>query len=330
MSKGLIYHKDGSFTRPDTDYRSFISREPGAEFPPEAGRYALYISPGCPWAHRTMIMRKLKGLEDIIELIQVHPYLGQDGWYFSGEMGSPPEDPLHPGFTTLKQLYLSNDPNFSGRYTVPLLWDKKTDRPVNNESSELIVMFATEFDGLIPEHLRESSKPDGGLYPANLKAEIDAINKTVYDTLNNGVYKVGFARSQESYEENIGPLFETLRELDTWLSKTPYLVGNGLTLADIRLYPTIARFDAAYNTAMLCTLDTIRGGNYPNLHRWLRRLFWNADKHGNAFYDTTAPWLHYYPGGYADSRRRIVFNADIPLIIPKAPDVEILIPKLEG
>lgn len=277
-----------------------------------------------------MIMRKLKGLEDIIELIQVHPYLGQDGWYFSGEMGSPLEDPLHPGFKTLKQLYMSHDPNFSGRYTVPLLWDKKSDRPVNNESSELIVMFATEFDDLIPEHLRESSKPDGGLYPVNLKAEIDAINKTIYDTLNNGVYKVGFARSQESYEENIGPLFETLRELDTRLSKTPYVVGNGLTLADIRLYPTIARFDAAYNTAMLCTLDTIRGGNYPNLHAWLRRLFWNADKHGSAFYDTTAPWLHYYPGGYADSRRRIVFNADIPLIIPKAPDVEILIPKLAG
>lgn len=228
------YQKDGHFTRPASTFRNFISKAPGSKYPPEANRYALYLSPGCPWAHRTLIVRKLKGLESIVDLYLLRMHMGPEGWVFNGE------DPLHPGFTKIKQLYEHADPSFKGRYTVPVLWDKKTDTMVNNESSEIIRMFYSEFDDLLPEHLRESTKEKagGGIFPERLRGEIEEMNEWVYNTVNNGVYKTGFATSQEAYEANLYPLFESLDRLEDILAKhgKPYLFGDHITEADVRLY----------------------------------------------------------------------------------------------
>ena len=280
-----------------------------------------------PQAHRTLIIRKLKGLESLIDVYHVHPIAGPDGWYFSGQGDSPSEDPLHPGFTTLKQLYLKADPTYTGRYTVPVLWDRKQDVMVNNESSEILRMLASEFDHLLPETQREANKPGGGLYPEHLRAEIDALNDQIYHTLNNGVYKVGFAKSQEAYDANIGPLFSTLDELEARLEDKPYLHGESLTESDIRLYTTLARFDAAYNPVMMSTRKTIRH-DYPRLHNWLRRLYWDVDGiFNNAFRGTTAPFS-LYTQCYANGRQKIVFGPDAPLIVPDLPGEEVLVPRL--
>lgn len=264
-----------------------------------------------------MIVRALKGLESIIDLYQVHFDMGPEGWYFSGEGDSLPEDPLH-GFKKLKELYFHADPNYDGRFTVPLLWDKKKDVPVNNESSEIIRMFASEFDDLLPEELREVNRPGGGLYPEDRRQEIDEINDWVYNTVNNGVYKVGFAKTQESYDTNVTSLFTSLDRLETLLQNKRYLLGDTLTLADIRLYTTIARFDLAYFSVFMCNLKTIRY-DYPALYLWFRRLYWDQDTAGEfraAFWKTTKPYIGGYTRGYADARRRIVLGEDAPLIVP--------------
>ncbi|KAK7428398.1 hypothetical protein QQZ08_005017 [Neonectria magnoliae] len=276
-----------------------------------------------PAALGTLIVRSLKGLEDVIDLYQVHFTLGPEGWYFSGEGESLPKDPLH-GFSKLKELYLLADPSYVGRYTVPVLWDKKTDTIVNNESSEIIRMLYTEFDEFIPHHLREENKPGGGLYPADLRQQIDEINGWVYNTINNGVYKAGFAKSQEAYDAAIGPLFESLDRVEDLLSHgKPYLLGDRITEVDVRLYTTIARFDVAYYPIFMCNLKSIRH-DYPRLYLWFRRLYWDQDKNGEArgaFYDTTAPYLGSYARGYASSRNMVVFGGNAPLIIPAGPKV---------
>ncbi|KND94711.1 Glutathione S-transferase omega-like 2 [Tolypocladium ophioglossoides CBS 100239] len=319
-----VYHKNGRFTRPDSTFRNFVSKDANSQFPAEAGRYALYISPGCPWAHRTLIVRLLKGLESIIDVYQVHMTMGPDGWYFSGEDGSLPEDPLH-GFKTLKELYLKADPAYTGRYTVPVLWDKKADVLVNNESSEIIRMLYSEFDHLLPEPLREVNRPGGGLYPEHLRGEIDAINDWVYHTVNNGVYKAGFSRTQESYDEHVHTLFASLDRLEAQLAAhgKPFLLGSQLTEADVRLYTTLARFDVAYHTVFMCNLKSVRH-DYPRLHAWLRRLYWDGDEGGalrGAFYRTTAPYIGRYAFGYAHSRRKIVLGEGTPLVVPAGPAV---------
>ncbi|KAH6884237.1 glutathione S-transferase [Thelonectria olida] len=318
-----VYHKSGSFTRPDSAFRDAVSRDPNAKFPAEKGRYALYLSPGCPWAHRTLIVRLLKGLEDVIDVYQVHLSMGPEGWYFSGEGESLPEDPLH-GFKKLKDLYFHADPNYVGRYTVPVLYDKKGDTIVNNESAEIIRMLYTEFDDLIPEHLREENRPGGGLYPQNLRDEINQLNTWVYDTINNGVYKVGFAKTQQAYSENIKPLFESLDRVEELLSHGKrYLLGDTITEADVRLYTTIARFDVAYHPVFLCNLKSIRH-DYPRLYLWLRRLYWDQDENGElraAFFRSTSPYLGQYAYGYADSRKKIVYEGNGPLIVPLGPQV---------
>lgn len=273
-----------------------------------------------PQAHRTLITRILKGLESIIDVYQVHFTMGPEGWYFSGEGGSLPRDPLY-GFTKLKQLYEKADPGYVGRYTVPALWDKKEGTMVSNESADIIRMFYTEFDELLPEGLREVNRP---LYPEALRGEIDEMNAWVYDGVNNGVYKTGFAASQEAYDANVRTVFASLDRLEDVLSHGKrYLLGDRLTEVDIRLYTTLVRFDVAYHPVFLCNLKSIRH-DYPRLYMWLRRLYWDRDEQGEArgaFYKTTEPNLGRYGEGYARARHRIVFGREGPLIIPRGPAV---------
>ncbi|KAF4447245.1 hypothetical protein F53441_9204 [Fusarium austroafricanum] len=318
----LKVEKDGSFIRPDSTFRNWISKEPGSQFPAEKGRYALYLSPGCPWSHRTMIVRSLKKLEGIIDLYINSLHMGKEGWFFTdnpeaAKYGVLPKDPLY-GFDTIKQMYLKADPNYKGRYTVPALWDKKTNTMVSNESSDIIRMFYTEFDHLLPEEVREVNRPGGGLYPEGLRKEIDEINEWVYDTVNNGVYKTGFAMSQNAYDENVVKVFKSLDRLERFLDKGPFLLGEHITEADIRLYVTILRFDVGYVPIFQCNLGTIRD-DYPNLHLWLRRLYWDTSvKTNGAFRTASEPWIEKYKFAYASSRRRVL-GITGPNILPMGP-----------
>ena len=195
----------------------------------------------------------------------------------------------------MRDLYEKADPGYEGKYTVPVLWDKKTETIVNNESSEIIRMFYSAFDGLLPEHLREEKKPGGGFYPEHLRKEIDEMNEWVYMTVNNGVYKCGFALTQDAYEANLYPLFESLDRLEKHLGESghhPYLFGEHVTDVDIRLYTTLIRFDVAYYSIFKCNLKMIRH-DYPRLSRWLRNLYWDGGKilNGHVFKDTTYFWV---------------------------------------
>lgn len=218
--------------------------------------------------------------------------------------------------------------------TRPVLWDKKTDTMVNNESSEIIRMLYTEFDHLLPDDLKESTKEKngGGLLPDKLRADIDDMNDWVYNTVNNGVYKAGFAIIQEAYDTNVTALFGSLDRLEGILAGhgKPYLFGDHITEADIRLYTTIIRFDAAYHTIFMCNRKSIRH-DYPHLYLWLRRLYWDRDEEGEArgaFYKSTAPFLGAYARGYAAARHRVVFKDSGPLVVPAGPAV--LIDPLPG
>ncbi|KAF8483816.1 glutathione S-transferase [Russula ochroleuca] len=250
----------GAFKRAASSFRNFV--QPGGQFPPEKDRYHLYVSYACPWATRALIMRKLKGLEDIIPFTVVSPQMGTDGWPFASADPFPGADvdPLYDS-KHVKDLYLRADPNYSGRFTVPVLWDKKQHTIVNNESSEIIRIFNSEFDALVPEE----RKAKLNLYPAELRGEIDGLNEWVYDQINNGVYRAGFATTPEAYRGAVVPLFEALDRVEALLKDKTYLVGGRLTEADIRLFVTIIRFDPAYVGHFKCNIRTIRGG-YPNIH----------------------------------------------------------------
>ncbi|CAO2649347.1 Nn.00g067320.m01.CDS01 [Neocucurbitaria sp. VM-36] len=267
----------------------FRNLMPSEGFPAERDRYVLYVNHVCPWAHRAIIARALKGLEDVVQLVEVDARDPIHGWYFSGHRG-PEMDPIN-GFRWLKELYLKADPNYSGRITIPLLWDKKQDTVVNNESADIIRILFEAFDPLLPPNSREANKGAAAFIPQHLRTEIDSLNSWVYDTVNNGVYKVGFATSQTAYSEHVTKLFHSLDRLEDHLSHAehhPYLFGKYITEADIRLYTTLVRFDVAYYTLFKCNMKMIRL-DYPRLHAWLRCLYWSEgpETGGGAFKRTT-------------------------------------------
>ncbi len=248
----------GEFIRAESQFRDRVTADGTSGYPAEAGRYHLYVSLACPWAHRTLIFRKLKKLEDVISVSVVDPVITQGGWAFRDGFA----DTVN-GFALLREAYTRAKPDYSGRVTVPVLWDKQTGRIVNNESAEIIRMLNGEFNAFSPV------KND--FYPAALCQEIDAINDFVYERINNGVYKAGFAGSQRVYESAVTRLFAALDEIDTRLGQSRYLVGETLTEADWRLFPTLIRFDAVYVAHFKCNLKRIE--DYPNLSNYLRDLY---------------------------------------------------------
>ncbi|KAF9372125.1 S-glutathionyl-(chloro)hydroquinone reductase [Podila verticillata] len=254
--------KKGFYVRPETTFRNTISSEPGAQFAPEKGRYHLYISYGCPWAHRTLLLRALKGLEGIITVDAVHWFLDERGWQFTDGYTDSLYDTKF-----IKELYYKTNPDYVGRFTVPILWDMKTETIVNNESAEIIRILNTAFNDFITP---ENASRD--FYPEPLRAEIDQVNQWVYETINNGVYKVGFSTSQEAYDQHIPPLFDALDKIEATLGKDDYLVGNTLTEADVRAWTSIIRFDPVYHTHFKCNIKSIEK-DYPNILKWARRIY---------------------------------------------------------
>jgi putative glutathione S-transferase len=259
--------KDGAFQREQAKRRNWVTADgrpgPSGEggFKAEAGRYHLYVSLACPWAHRTLIVRKLKGLESLIDVSVVSWLMRENGWTFDKQTGSS-GDPLD-GHTFMYQRYLADTPDYTGRVTVPVLWDKKLQRIVSNESSEIIRMFNSAFDHLTGNHL--------DLYPEPLRPAINELNDRIYPAVNNGVYRAGFATSQSAYEEAFDEVFAELDALEKLLGEKRYLAGEYLTEADVRLFTTLIRFDAVYHGHFKCNLRRI--ADYPNLSNWLREMY---------------------------------------------------------
>ena len=235
----------GEFRRADSRFRDRITADGSSGFKAEAGRYHLYVAHGCPWAHRTLIYRSIKKLEGAITVAYAIPGLKQQGWMFDDDPAFPDCTPdTANGFRYLHQAYTATDPRYTGKVTVPTLWDKKTGRIVNNESSEIIRMLNSEFEGIAGN--------GADFYPKPMRAEIDRLNDIVYANVNNGVYRCGFAKSQAAYEASYDALFATLDELDARLARQRYLLGRVITEADWRLFPTLVRFDVAYFSLFRC------------------------------------------------------------------------------
>lgn len=251
---------NGKFVRSASQFRNQIT--PDGEFKPESGRYHLYVSLACPWAHRALIFRKLKQLEHHISVSVVDPIMLENGWEFSQDH----PDPLYH-FDFAHQVYTKANPSYSGRVTVPILWDKKTQTIVNNESAEIIRIFNSAFNDLT------GHKQD--FYPDSLQPAINEINDFVYDKINNGVYKSGFSTTESAYKDAVIELFSALDVLETKLSKQAYLVGEQLTEADWRLFTTLIRFDAVYVGHFKCNLRRIQ--DYPNIQNYMKALYQDFD-----------------------------------------------------
>jgi putative glutathione S-transferase len=296
----------GRFQRGQPKYRNWVTPDGSAGpsgsggFPAARGRYHLYVSLACPWAHRTAIFRKLKGLEEAISMTEVEPVMGDEGWQFGPDADL---DKLN-GKQKLNEIYLIADPRYTGRVSVPVLWDKQQRTIVNNESSEIIRMLNSAFDAFTNERT--------DYYPAELRGEIDAINERVFMSVNNGVYRSGFASTQEAYEEAFLDLFATLDWLEDKLSRQRYLAGDRITEADWRLFTTLLRFDAVYYSHFKCNLRRI--ADYPNLSNYLRELYqWpgvadtvNMDHIKRHYY---ASMLHLNPSGIVPLGPALDFEA---------------------
>ena len=300
---------DGKFKRSESQFRDWITvdgkpaegRERG--FKAEPGRYHLYVSYACPWAHRTLVYRKLKKLEDVISVDVVHHFMGENGWTFVEEDGAT-GDTLY-GSEFLHQIYTRADPTYSGRVTVPVLWDKKEQTIVSNESSEIIRMLNSAFDAW--------GDASVDLSPAHLRREIDAVNDRVYPAINNGVYRAGFATTQGAYEEAFDELFDALDDMEQRLARSRYLVGDKTTEADWRLFTTLIRFDAVYYSHFKCNLRQIR--DYPNLSNYLRDLY---QVPGIA---STVNMLHIKAHYYASHE-----TVNPTRIVPKGPELDFTAP----
>ncbi len=264
----------GRFVRTTTKFRNWVTADGSAGpsgdggFKAESGRYHLYVSYACPWAHRTLIFRAIKGLTDHISVSVVHPDMLSDGWTFETDFAGATGDTLL-GKSFLRDVYTEADAGISGRVTVPVLWDKQQNTIVSNESSEIIRMLNSAFDGITGD--------DQDFWPEALREEIETVNARVYDTVNNGVYKAGFATTQDAYDEAIAPLFESLDWLEGILSENRYLTGDRITEADWRLFTTLVRFDKVYHTHFKCNLRMLK--DYPNLWGHTRELYqWQGVK----------------------------------------------------
>ena len=249
----------GRFVRQESRFRERVSADGSTPFRAEPRRYHLYVSLACPWAHRAVIVRMLKGLEDVIGMTVVDPIRDERGWRFSADA----PDPLH-GWTFLSEAYLASDPEFEGRVTVPVLWDTQTGRIVSNESADIIEMLNSEWD-------EWAANPLLDLWPRDVRDEGAELNAFIYDNVNNGVYRTGFATTQDAYEEAVLPLFDALDRLEERLDSSRYLLGERATLADWRLFTTLLRFDAVYVGHFKCNIRRI--ADYPNLSGYLRDLY---------------------------------------------------------
>jgi putative glutathione S-transferase len=300
---------NGEFVRSESSFRNWITKDgsagpTGADgFAAEPGRYHLYVSYACPWAHRTMIFRTLKGLEDVISVSVVHPLMPAESWVF-GEYPGATEDHVNNA-NYLYENYLQANPNFNGLVTVPVLWDKKRQTIVNNESSEIIRMLNSAFD--------EFGSADVDFYPEALREEIDAINTPIYDNVNNGVYRTGFARTQDAYNRAYDRLFNTMDELEARLSKQRYLVGDQITEADWRLFTTLVRFDAVYYNHFKTNKKRLM--DYPNLWAYTRELYQVPGVSETVNMDHIK--YHYF-----SSHRSINPTG----IVPKGPEIDFMIP----
>ncbi|MEB3311867.1 MAG: glutathione S-transferase family protein [Snowella sp.] len=286
-NKEYVQDNQGRFQRQPTTFRSKISSDRDNPFQPEAGRYHLYVSLACPWAHRTLIMRKIKGLEDAISVSVVDPYMGDDGWWFSDFSSSIPDYVNHKQY--LREIYVLADPQYTGRVTVPILWDKQTHTIVNNESREIIRMLDHEFQAI-------ASNPTD-YCPPELQEQIEQTIDAIYQPINNGVYRAGFATSQLAYEEAVTELFHHLDHWNEILGQQPYLCGEQITEADICMFTTLLRFDPVYYVHFKCNLRHIY--EYPNLWRYLRSIYhYHGVKetcnieHIKHHYYRSHPWLN--------------------------------------
>jgi putative glutathione S-transferase len=300
----------GKFVRSDAVWRNWITEDGSAGpagtdgFKAEEGRYHLYVSYACPWAHRALIFRALKGLEELITVSAVHPDMLQDGWSFATDDKGANGDTLY-GLPFAHDIYTRADPRASGRVTVPILWDKAQQTIVSNESSEIIRMFNSAFDGLTGNSL--------DLWPQDLREAIEPVNARIYDTLNNGVYKSGFATTQQAYDAAVGPLFDTLDWLETRLSTHRYLMGDRLTEADWRLFTTLIRFDKVYHGHFKC--NRARIVDYPSLWAYTRELYQWPGIAATVNFDHITRHYHYSHETVNPHR-----------IIPVGPDLDLMAP----
>ena len=298
-----IKESNGSFVRRDASFRSFVTTDGSSGFKAEAGRYHLYVSAACPWAHRTLILRALKGLAEAVTLSVVDPLMGPEGWRFSDGPGCVPD--TVNGFEFMRQVYTAADPGYTGRVTVPVLWDREKATIVKNESSEIIRMFNHAFDAF----------GDGSVdfYPADLRDAIEDINHLIYETVNNGVYRCGFAATQPAYEDAFDALFETLDDLEALLSGQSYLIGERLTEADWRLFTTLVRFDSVYHGHFKC--NKRRVVDYPNLWGYVRQLYQAPGVAETVDMDHIK--RHYYMSHTSINPTRVV---------PKGPEIDFTTP----